>query len=116
MRQAYLMSRRTRLTREQWPEHCEAVVRVAVRRLTEGHVDDQTTYELRILAALRDAVEKEIRTHVILARTTGTATWREIGKALGMSPQSAHERFQGRARQRRELRPATGEQSAIDEQ
>jgi hypothetical protein len=73
-------------------------VNEATRLLAEGHNRDRATYELRVLAALRDAVEKQIDTHVLLARATSAATWRDIGESLGMSPQSAHEKFNGRTR------------------
>lgn len=117
-RQAYLMARRTRLTEDQWPEHCKAVVKVATRRLADGHDRDRTVYELRILAALRDAVEQEINTHVTLARVTGAATWRDIGESLGMTAQSAHQKFSGRPRrsqQKLSESPDDGQRTTTDD-
>jgi hypothetical protein len=50
--------------------------------------------DLRVACGASGAVEKLIRQTVADARRQG-CTWAEIGEALGMSKQSAWERFSG---------------------
>ena len=50
--------------------------------------------DLRVACAASGAVDKLIRQTVEDARGAG-CTWAEIGRALGMSKQSAWERFSG---------------------
>lgn len=60
--------------------------------ITEGHVDP-----LLFLVALADGsakVENKIQDLVTHCRTSGK-TWTQIGQALGMTKQSAWERFSG---------------------
>jgi hypothetical protein len=60
--------------------------------ITEGHVDP-----LLLLVALADGsakVEDKIQELVTHCRTSGK-TWTQIGQALGMTKQSAWERFSG---------------------
>lgn len=49
----------------------------------------------RAIAALRlsDAAERLARAEVIAARELDGASWADVGKALGVSRQTAHERF-----------------------
>lgn len=49
----------------------------------------------RAVAALRlsEAAERHARAEVIAARELEGASWADVGKALGVSRQTAHERF-----------------------
>jgi hypothetical protein len=58
-------------------------------------------------AALRDVADSAIVAHVAEARPRG-ASWAEIGGALGMTRQSAHERFAGVLEEEAHERPCWG--------
>lgn len=58
-----------------------------------GHGDE---YELQALADLRDELEAAIAVAVAGQRSYGRS-WAYIGDALGITRQSAHERYSGRS-------------------
>jgi len=53
-------------------------------------VEREELRELRRLRQQREEIEEQIRE---LVSTMGWATWQQIGNALGVSRQSAHERY-----------------------
>ena len=83
-----------------------AVGSAAVARRTRGSID-QVVAELvaslagpgahldRAVVALKVAAESErlARAEVVAAREIDGASWTDVGKALGVSRQTAHERF-----------------------
>jgi hypothetical protein len=93
---------------EREPRHwCTRTIEVAVRRLSEeehsrqeaildeiieGKLEAAAVIELRIAADLRVAAERQIRVLVTRAIASG-CSWREVGDALGVSPQAAHQRY-----------------------
>lgn len=60
-----------------------------------GTEDGLVAHLDRALAALRlsEAAERLARAEVIAARELDGASWADVGKALGVSRQTAHERF-----------------------
>jgi hypothetical protein len=60
--------------------------------LGEGKVGTAEVIELRVAADLREAAERKIRVLVPQAIANG-CSWREVGDALGVSPQAAHQRY-----------------------
>src|SRR5262245_35578889 len=74
--------------------------RVAVRRLLSSRavptrrVEGQPHLDAAAAALLlADAADRLARAEVMAARNVDGATWEQVGIALGMSRQSAHERF-----------------------
>lgn len=55
-----------------------------------AYVEREELRELRRLRQQREEIEEQIRE---LVSTMGWATWQQIGNALGVSRQSAHERY-----------------------
>jgi hypothetical protein len=66
---------------------------VAVRRLAQDEGDTSLANRLHLAADLRVAAEQNLESHVALAQRI--LTWRQIGDAIGVSAQAAHERFRG---------------------
>lgn len=76
------------------------VARVAVERLlrtrpaVSKRVDGQPHLAAAAAAlALAEAADRLARAEVMAARDVDGATWEQVGAALGVSRQSAHERF-----------------------
>jgi hypothetical protein len=74
--------------------------RAAVKRLLNSRaepvrrVDGQPRLEMAAAALLlAEAADRLARAEIIAAREVDGATWEQVGTALGMSRQSAHERF-----------------------
>ena len=74
--------------------------RAAVKRLLNSRaepmrrVDGHPRLEKAAAALLlAEAADRLARTEIIAARELDGATWEQVGTALGMSRQSAHERF-----------------------
>ncbi|SRR5581483_5980016 len=76
----------------------------AVRRALSAAVEDivrsqptgAATRHLQVAAAalaLAEAADRLARTEIITARDEDDATWEQVGEALGISRQAAHERF-----------------------
>lgn len=69
----------------------------AVKRLQRaGAVPEVESRHLRRAAAaleLADAADRLARVEIMAARDADNATWEDVGVALGISRQSAHERF-----------------------
>ena len=59
---------------------------------TRGDMDASNEATLRDLRAIRDALESLTRAEVASARSLGLS-WAQVGDALGVSKQSAHERY-----------------------
>ena len=67
----------------------------AVQRADVGR-NDVASKHLRLAAAalaIAEAADRLARTEIILARDEDDATWEDIGQALGITRQAAHERF-----------------------
>jgi hypothetical protein len=70
-------------------------VRSVVRELVSTAGGDPSSHLERAASALRIAAEADryARIEVMAARNADGASWAEVGEALGMTRQSAHERF-----------------------
>lgn len=67
----------------------------AVRALVTSEAGSVGSHLERVIAALEvaAAAERLARIEVMAARDMDGASWNEVGKALGVSRQAAHERF-----------------------
>jgi hypothetical protein len=64
------------------------------RRVPTRRVEGQPHLDVAAAALLlAEAADRLARAEVMAAREVGGATWEQVGIALGMSRQSAHERF-----------------------
>ena len=72
-----------------------AVGAVVRRAVEEVAVSDSGSHLGRAVAALAvaDAADRLARAEVLAAREEDGATWEQVGAALGISRQAAHERF-----------------------
>lgn len=71
-------------------------MRGAVDRLLRSGATPEATQHLRVAAAallLADSADRLARAEIMAARNEDGATWEEVGEALGISRQAAHERF-----------------------
>lgn len=83
---------------------CDACVRLCDQILAkedaatlpqlDGKDDGEVLTSMRLLDASRDQVERAVAEHVRALRARGV-TWARIGEELGISRQSAWERFSG---------------------
>lgn len=67
----------------------------AVKRMLRAYgrrVADADDVDLAELAAMRDVVDQVIG-HAVAGQRARGASWSEIGRALGVSKQTAHERY-----------------------
>jgi hypothetical protein len=67
-----------------------------VRKIRDPQRDDYTidiNLDLATMRMIRDAVEEVTLGHVETARKVHAMTWQQIGDALGISKQAAHERY-----------------------
>jgi len=67
-----------------------------VRKIRDPRRDDYTidiTLDLNTMRMARDAVDEVTLAHVETARKVHAMTWQQIGDALGISRQAAHERY-----------------------
>ncbi len=78
----------------------ESAVRQAVEGLLEGQTasearsDEQPHIRAAVAAlAIAETAERLARMEIITARESDGATWEQVGTALGVSRQTAHERF-----------------------
>lgn len=81
-------------------EYAHTLMEVAVRRLSEHEGDTTLLNQLQWAAAIKAAAGDDVAHRVRLAREKRTLTWQQIGKALGVSAQAAHQRFRGRGANR----------------
>ena len=67
----------------------------AVQELVDGIATSSSSHIDRaaIALALAEAADRMAREEVMAARSADGATWQEIGDGLGVSRQTAHERF-----------------------
>ena len=68
---------------------CHSLMRVAVRRLSDGSLADQ----IRWSAEIEEAAGLDLAQRIALARRNNLLTWGQIATAIGTKPQSAHRRF-----------------------
>src|SRR4051812_13724931 len=69
---------------------------VAVEKIVRSRSSVAATHHLDVAAAalaLAEAADRMARTEIITAHDEDSATWEQVGEALGMSRQAAHERF-----------------------
>lgn len=67
-----------------------------VRKIRDPRRDDYTidiNLDLGTMRLIRDAVDEVTLEHVSTARKVHAMTWQQIGDALGISRQAAHERY-----------------------
>lgn len=83
------MARETDALGELVAQYRTALRQAAVHRPGDAMVD---VVLVGVLADIRAEVERLISTNVALARRDG-ASWSELGDALGVSKQAAHERY-----------------------
>jgi hypothetical protein len=70
-------------------------IKALVREWVAAEGGDPTSHLDRAAAALRIAAEADTfaRAEVVAARELDSASWADVGEALGISRQAAHERF-----------------------
>lgn len=70
-----------------------ATIRDLVAGLSGGDSTDELLGQVQILRMISETAESALRQAVPKAKLVGRASWEQVGKALGVSRQSAHERY-----------------------
>lgn len=93
-------------------DYAHRLLEVAVRRLSEHEGDPTLINQLRWAAAIETAASHDLAHRIRRARERPTLTWQQIGDAIGVSAQAAHQRF--RSRSAAGLRVQPGMEIAVD--
>lgn len=73
-----------------------AALAAAIRSVDRAEKESTSSRHLRVAAAalaIAEAADRLARTEIMRARNEDDATWEEVGQALGITRQAAHERF-----------------------
>lgn len=70
----------------------QQLIRNTAAEFRTDDMDASNTAVLRSYAEMQSAFDRDLRAQVDAARSLG-CSWQEIGDALGISRQAAHERF-----------------------
>lgn len=76
---------------------CDEFIRTAVRHVGDFGLDDTPAGRLRLIGGIRDAAEDALTAEVLLSRAVHGMSWKDIGRALGVSAQAAHNKHGGPA-------------------
>jgi hypothetical protein len=78
---------------EEWAGFVTRILRATERRVSNGDIEGLT-----VMAALRHELDGAMRTAVVRLRSEPwNYSWADVGRALGITRQSAQERFGGRS-------------------